>query len=128
MTVALIDTVPMGRPPRRGLFMGTAGTGVWLYEMDSEPTPVHAPPAAAGLHLSVYPNPAPDHAMIDVTLDAARPVRLELRDLLGRCVWATEEGTLSAGTHTFALPVDRLTPGSYIVSTAGKAVLLRVLR
>ncbi len=128
MTVALIDTVPLGNPARRGLFLGTDGTGVWRYEMADSPSPVEVPPAAVTPRMRVYPNPARGRAMLEVTLAAAQPQRLRIRDMLGRTLWSAEREAMPAGTSSISLPVDRLSPGTYIVSIAGAAVLLRVLR
>ncbi len=127
MTIALIDTVPMGMPPRTGLFIGTNWTGVWLHELDSSPTGVVSPPSPVETTLHLYPNPARGTAMIEATLPAARAVQIDVFDVLGRRLRSVDMGIRSAGVHIFSLPVDGLVPGSYIVHSFGKTHLLRIL-
>jgi hypothetical protein len=128
MTVALLDTVPMGRPARRGLFIGTRGTGVWLYELDSEPVEASTPPAPAAARFTVYPNPASEAVSVTMELPYAQQVRIDAFDMLGRCVSRRTYGELAPGVHVLSFPAAELHRGVYLLRGAGRSVLLRVLR
>ncbi|MBE0642521.1 MAG: hypothetical protein IH600_00395 [Bacteroidetes bacterium] len=128
MTVALLDTVPVGPPARRGLFIGTAGTGVWLYEMDSKPSSLESMPVPEGTRIRVYPNPTYAQATVEVTVGAPRTLLLEMRDLLGRRVWSMDAGMVSAGSHQFSLPVADLPAGAYLILGAEVSVQFRLIR
>ncbi|MFA6233762.1 MAG: T9SS type A sorting domain-containing protein [Bacteroidota bacterium] len=128
MIIALLDTVPMGRPARSGLFVGTAGTGVWLYDMSDAPTDVVQLPAADAMQLTFYPNPVREAALVEVRLSAVSSITLELRDLLGRTLHRAEYGERSAGTHAFTLHVGDLPTGTYVVRVANAFRILKIIR
>ncbi|MBN1448387.1 MAG: hypothetical protein JXA28_10695 [Bacteroidetes bacterium] len=124
MTVALMDTLPMSRLPRFGLFLGTRGTGVWVFDMLFGPTSVSAPAPLPGRErLTVYPNPAEGAVTIELQLKNTHSVVLEVADLLGRVVLRREFGMREAGWHGFHLPTGKLIPGSYLLRAVGIAAV-----
>ncbi len=66
-----------------------------------------------GLSMAVYPNPAGSRCQVVVQGDRAEPVEVRVTDLLGRTMYRGS-GRL-AGTLTFAVPVEDLASGSYLV-------------
>lgn len=65
-------------------------------------------------NVSLYPNPAHDHLNVDVTLEVAAPVSLELLDLSGRTVSTVYAGALSAGKHGLRVETRDLPAGLYM--------------
>ena len=132
MTMAMLDTVPMGRPPRRGLFLGTAGTGVWMYDIDMTPVEVNNPAVPAEKNLAVYPNPAKDAINLQVSLPSRKDVRIECYDVLGRVLIRKSFGTLNSGTHHLGMSTLHLIPGVYTIRIVGDQAFapaqLRILR
>jgi hypothetical protein len=133
MTVALMDTLPMSRLPRYGLFMGTRGTGVWVYDMLFGPTTaVEAAPLPSHPQLVLYPNPSREAVNVSLRLSTTTAVDVEIHDLLGRPVLRRSFGMLSVGSHILSLQTAALPPGSYLLRIPGMLDrglgLLRVLR
>jgi hypothetical protein len=65
---------------------------------------------------SVYPNPISVDSRISFNLNGNERVSIEVLDVAGRNLRALENGTLTAGTHTYSLPTD-LTAGVYLLRT-----------
>ncbi|MCH7975992.1 MAG: T9SS type A sorting domain-containing protein [Bacteroidetes bacterium] len=102
-----------GRPALFALASGE--TGVYLFEgplLASD----EAPPAAAPIRLSSsHPNPASDGSTLRYTLSAAKLVRLEAYDLLGRRVATLVDGLQTAGPHEVTFYTNDLPSGVYIL-------------
>ncbi|MDT8322691.1 MAG: T9SS type A sorting domain-containing protein [Bacteroidota bacterium] len=132
MTVALMETLPMSRPPRFGLFLGTIGHGVWVYDMLFGPTSAQSPPRPSSPQLTAYPNPARDAVSVTLQLGRSMSVDVEILDLLGRVLHRRSFGTKPPGTHTMTLNVASLPPGSYVLRLSGMSgigyTLLRLRR
>lgn len=64
------------------------------------------------LMLSVYPNPANDHVMVNFTTDGNAVVSIEVRDVLGR-VAHTNLSTVSKGQQSVEVNTSVLKPGWY---------------
>lgn len=64
--------------------------------------------------LSVSPNPAKDIVKIELTLDKAETIRLEMTDVTGRIVMLNDFGTVSSGSTVKNVNVSNLKPGVYI--------------
>lgn len=62
--------------------------------------------------LELYPNPANEQAMVHLNFSDARPVRLEVLDMLGRQVYQQTLGDLF-GEHWISLPTHHLENGMY---------------
>jgi len=76
---------------------------------------------AKALHWRVWPNPVASAMTVDITLDQAQHVSLQLSDTRGRPVWAPRNRqNLPAGqsTRTFSVP-DRLPAGMYFLTVRG---------
>jgi len=88
---------------------------------------VSAPPVAA---LSVYPNPSAQESRLWLELRKAGAVRITLGDAWGRTALVLHNGPLAAGGRSFMLPMQDLTPGTYLVRVeVGDAVrTVRVVR
>jgi hypothetical protein len=63
--------------------------------------------------LSAYPNPASDRFNLNFDLAQSANVRVELVDIQGRLVNATDLGVLNAGTQQTAFDTAELAPGLY---------------
>ena len=81
---------------------------------------------------SVRPNPFASRAAVDVDVDAAQRVAVEVYNLLGQRVATLFDGTLQPGGRTLTLDGAGLAPGVYVVRMTGddfvqsrKAVLTR---
>ena len=82
--------------------------------------------AAAGLALSVSPNPVAVGGVVRVSLPEASVVRVVVYDVLGRQVAVLADEERGVGEHALALGAERLAPGVYVVRvTAGEASVVR---
>lgn len=73
-------------------------------------------PRASGLQLSVFPNPARDHVMIDLTTEESCEVQIRFTDLQGREMMPTGiSGSRMAGNHIFEVNSSSLPAGMYLV-------------
>jgi hypothetical protein len=87
------------------------------------PSSIAEPIATPVAALSVFPNPAAQEARLWLELRSAGPVRIVLCDAIGRAVQVLHEGPMAVGGRAFPLPVQRLTPGTYLVRVeAGASV------
>lgn len=59
------------------------------------------------------PNPAKGKVVIDYSLETAKTVRFEVRDLAGKKIMDLNRGTEAAGQHQVELDTDRLDAGVY---------------
>jgi hypothetical protein len=73
-----------------------------------------SPSSAAATTPGVYPNPAATAATVVLRLDRPTMVDLRVYDALGREVYRVREQA-AVGTHSAALDVSALPPGSYLV-------------
>jgi hypothetical protein len=80
--------------------------------------------------LSVYPNPAAQESRLWLELRQAGTARITLCDALGRTAMVLHNGPLATGGRAFMLPLQRLTPGSYLVrvESGGTVRTVRVIR
>ncbi|NJB86567.1 hypothetical protein GGR26_002335 [Lewinella marina] len=69
----------------------------------------------AGIRLSVYPNPATDRAVLTFEHRGGAEALLRLTSLTGQVV-ATRPVAVTPGRNTIDIPLDRFTPGTYILS------------
>ncbi len=69
--------------------------------------------AISSENVSLYPNPASDNATIAYSLNTESSVSIEVRDLAGKLVFASEEGMLSAGSHNMTISTATLADGLY---------------
>ncbi len=65
-------------------------------------------------HVSLYPNPASDIVMLELTSDRAVPVSLQLYDVMGKKI-SDQEMKLISGFNQFELPVKQLSTGIYFL-------------
>ena len=80
------------------------------------------------LSLAAWPNPAAGAVAMHYELTEAGPVRLALRDALGREVLVAVDAARNTGAYTVALDVSALAPGRYaLVLEAGSERLTRAL-
>lgn len=80
----------------------------------STPDAGHTTPDAFAL-TGAYPNPFNPTTQIRFTLDAGRPVRLSVSDLLGREVAVLVDGMMPAGAHRAVFDASGLASGVYVV-------------
>ena len=72
-------------------------------------------PAAAGLAVTVWPNPSRGRVAVRFTLAAPGPVRLSVLDALGREVTSGARTPRAAGAHRLEVDLGGLAPGAYLV-------------
>jgi hypothetical protein len=78
--------------------------------------------------LSVSPNPASEYANVDFTLAESAPVRLEVRDMLGRLHITGFDEVRPAGTQQAQVDVSQLSAGMYLLDIqSGAARMTRKL-
>lgn len=65
------------------------------------------------LNLSVYPNPAQDHVVVDYTLENSEQGVFELKNVLGQTVQTFK---LQEGSHRVPVDISSLSSGSYFYS------------
>jgi photosystem II stability/assembly factor-like uncharacterized protein len=106
--------------PERGFAVGDAGTVV---RFNGVSTGAEGGPAA-GLALTVGPNPARGRGVVTLTLDRPRDVTVAVYDALGREVAALHRGPLAAGAHPLALDAMGLRTGVYVVRASAEGVAL----
>jgi hypothetical protein len=105
----------MGRLPREGLFIGTAGTGVWVFDMMLGQTATDALPLATDPSLRVWPNPARDVVTIEFNPRGEGTIYIDVLDLLGRVAASTTRGAHAQGNIQITADLSALRPGSYIL-------------
>ena len=115
MTVAIMDTLPMGRLPREGLFIGTAGTGVWVFDMMLGQTAAAALPAAQDPSLRIWPNPARDAVTVEFNPRGSGTIHIDVLDMLGRVATSTTRYAEALGSIQITTDLSTLRPGSYIL-------------
>lgn len=99
---------------------GTGGASGWFL-MDEEPVMALNFNQALNLSenqiltssMSLYPNPASDNATIAFSLANESAVSVEVRDLAGKLIYASNEGQLAAGSHTLNLSTATMAEGMY---------------
>jgi hypothetical protein len=65
---------------------------------------------------SIYPNPAPDQAMLNYTLKTGAPVIVNVSDVTGRVIRSINEGNEAAGLNQQLINTEDLTDGIYLVT------------
>ena len=86
-------------------------------------TAAEAAPAPAGMTLSVVPNPVAGPAILRITLDRPRDVRIDVIDVLGRRVAEVSAGVLPAGDVAVPWSAAALRPGVYLLRVIADGVL-----
>jgi photosystem II stability/assembly factor-like uncharacterized protein len=110
-----VQIVALARSDTRYLAL-TSDDGVFM----SDAVVAGAPqPSAETFALAVAPNPAQERADITLVLDAARDVRVEVFDVLGRRVAALHDGPMGAGVHVLTFNATTIPAGVYTVRAAG---------
>ncbi len=94
---------------------GWTALGQMLYFSSNVIVDTEETPEASASALRAFPNPASGAATVAVTLDRAQAVTLTVHDLLGREVATLASGETAAGETRFALPVQSLQAGTYLV-------------
>ncbi len=128
LAIAARDSVEFGRAATRGLFLGTQGTGVWVYNIDAPTYSGGTPPVPARFTASILPHPARTHAALAIETTDQRPVHIRINDMLGRTVWSATSSP-SAGKSSITLPIETLTPGMYhcTVENSARTLLLPLI-
>jgi photosystem II stability/assembly factor-like uncharacterized protein len=97
--------------------------GIAHFTPPRTPTSVFEPIVSpASYELTVYPNPFNASAILQFVLPARSGVTIQIFDILGRCVFAKELGSLDAGAHLERLDASQWTSGIYFARlSAGKS-------
>jgi thiol-disulfide isomerase/thioredoxin len=79
--------------------------------------------------LSVHPQPADRQVQIEVGSDSPGLLRLDMIDMLGRCVYSHDQRQISSGTSNLIIPVTRLANGPYLlrISSGGRMLQRHIL-
>ena len=67
---------------------------------------------------TIYPNPTTQDAMLEMTLDKAATLSVQLTDMQGRVLYKTENRQYAAGKHSATLPTRALAAGTYFYSVS----------
>jgi bacillolysin len=67
----------------------------------------------------VFPNPAKEKIMVQLSLEAAGTITLSITDFVGRVVMQ-QSLSLQAGSNTITLPLAKYSPGIYFLNASGK--------
>jgi hypothetical protein len=124
MTVAIMDSLPMGRLPREGLFIGTAGSGVWVFDMMLGQVGVDDPAQPTSASLRIWPNPARDAVTIEFESGGSGAITVDVLDMLGRVVSTSVHMALQGRAH-ITTGLSEVLPGSYVVRCSDGAGVRR---
>jgi len=76
-------------------------------------------------HVNVYPNPSSgDFVNISIELLESDAIHVRLVDINGKEVFATNMGTMAAGTHLIQLGIEALPAGKYLIQITGTKTYL----
>ncbi len=109
-SVTLSDTLPAGPETIRFTAL-TNGFNLNRIDFVKVPNKDTIPTVAEGF--KIYPNPADDFVVVEISNPRKRLQQLELTDLLGRTIWRQE--TPSATKSKFTLNTTGYLPGIYLV-------------
>ncbi|GIV35177.1 MAG: hypothetical protein KatS3mg031_2712 [Chitinophagales bacterium] len=75
-------------------------------------------------YLTVYPNPASDHAVVTYTVEKPAQVSVELFDVMGKKIATLQDEKQTAGTYNLQMPTQQMSRGVYFVSLSvdGKVI------
>ena len=71
------------------------------------------------IEIRIFPNPASESLIIQLTGEYPRPFKIGVFDILGRSVFPVEETLGGGGPQSYKLDVSRLAPGMYVVRVEG---------
>ena len=115
---------------------GSGGPDMYLLKLSSSETGIYADPKdllpVVELQATSFPNPFNANVSIRYTLPEQSIVKIEIYDLLGRCVESFSTGAREAGEYNLIWNADDMNSGVYFYninagksSQTGKMVLLR---
>lgn len=78
-----------------------------------------------GIFVDLYPNPTTDDAYMDVQLQQAQTMAIQVLDINGRAVYSKQAKLYSQGKHSIKLPMQQLPAGTYVyrINSAGGQLL-----
>jgi fibronectin-binding autotransporter adhesin len=74
-------------------------------------------PKAKGLTAKAYPNPAHDVLTVDIEVEKKSDLTIELRDILGRLVWASN-ALYTEGSLSLPIPLTGVANGNYFLKVS----------
>jgi hypothetical protein len=74
-------------------------------------------PKVKGLTAKVYPNPAHDVLTVDIEVEKKSDLTIELRDILGRLVWASN-ALYTEGSLSLPIPLTGVANGNYFLKVS----------
>lgn len=90
---------------------------VSLYKFDDTilgPAPLTVATVATSLQVKVYPNPVLTDAYMNIALQDAQKLSLQLLDMEGRVLYAKDPEAYAAGNHIIMLPMKGMPGGTYV--------------
>lgn len=85
------------------------------YNPEGFPTSLEEAISPEALRLSLFPNPSSDQTSLTYELASSQPVRMQLLDASGRCVWRRPSMHMVAGVHQQVIPTASLPAGLYVL-------------
>ena len=80
--------------------------------LDLQPNLASKNPPESAIDFSIFPNPASDHAILQVDLPVNDRIRVSCTDMAGRIVWK-EAYDMQVGKQEVVLPISQLSKGIY---------------
>jgi hypothetical protein len=74
-------------------------------------------PKAKGLTAKAYPNPAHDVLTVDIEVEKKSDLTIELRDILGRLIWASN-ALYTEGSLSLPIPLTGVVNGNYFLKVS----------
>jgi len=74
------------------------------------------------INLTVSPNPVNESAIVNFNTAKTKHVTLEIIDITGQLITTLCDQQLSSGNHQFRIPVNKLSPGVYILKYTDKNI------
>ena len=113
-----VDDGTNGTPGPDGNWGGLVHIDLVTIEGESTGTSDEPQPGLRSLS-QAYPNPAVGTSALDLDVEIAQTVTVQVVDMLGRTVQTAFDGTV-ASTATFAIDTASLTAGTYVVLVQGE--------
>ena len=82
--------------------------------LDLQPNLASINPPESAFDTSIFPNPASDHAILQVNLPEDDRIKVSCMDMAGRLVWR-QKYEMQAGQQEVGLPIDELADGMYML-------------
>jgi hypothetical protein len=99
------------------IYAATYGRGIISLDEFQKPVGIDEPSVTQVNQekLHIYPNPVIDRAFVEIELESASDVSINVYDLSGQVIHAIDKGFVGRGKHTFEVNSQGMAPGTYIL-------------